>query len=144
MGMKYTTVFMYIYECVAAAESEEIMKFYDFNDDLSSMIDMGILAPCVREAYRRKEKDGWIVRVANEHLRDGLETLSKLQISIIEDLIFLIISLLIPSFFRFSFNFSKIFLSLELRIRTNFVFKVLESSSVTAGVKFLPPASVTQ
>jgi len=87
-NFKYTTALEFKDGCVSAAESEEYMRNYDFNDDFASVIDQNIFSPGVCEAYRKGEKHEWILKVDNEFLKDGLKHLNRRQVAIIEALLF--------------------------------------------------------
>lgn len=78
---------MHARKCIAV-ESEESMREYDFNDDLSTIFDQSLSASGLREEYQKNRNHGWILKVEGESLRNGLQHMTKRQIAIIEGLFF--------------------------------------------------------
>ena len=64
------------------------MRAFDFNDDLSTMIDQELSAAVLRETYQSGRTHEWILSVKGRNLQDGLRRLTKLQLAIIEGLFF--------------------------------------------------------
>lgn len=64
------------------------MRDYDFNDDLSPMLDQSLSAEGLREEYQQRKNHEWILKVEGGFLKDGLKHLSERQLSIIEALFF--------------------------------------------------------
>ena len=64
------------------------MREFDFNDDLSTVLDQSLSAPGLREEYEAKKNHEWILKVEGEALQDGLSHLNRKQIAIIEGLFF--------------------------------------------------------
>lgn len=64
------------------------MREYDFNDDLSTILDQSLSASGLHEEYRKNRNRGWILKVEGESLRNGLQHMTKRQIAIIEGLFF--------------------------------------------------------
>lgn len=64
------------------------MRDYDFNDDLSLMIDQELSAAGLRETYKNGRNHEWVLSVKGRNLQDGLSRLTKLQLAIIEGLFF--------------------------------------------------------
>ena len=78
---------MHARKCIRR-ESEENMSNYDFNDDLSPMLDQSLSAEGLREEYQKKRNHDWILKVEGGSLKEGLKQLTKRQISIIEGFFF--------------------------------------------------------
>lgn len=85
-GVRY--VRRYMRPCVAVESEGKSMRDFDFNDDLSPMIDQELSAVGLRETYRNGRNHEWILSVKGRNLQNGLSRLTKLQLAIIEGLFF--------------------------------------------------------
>ena len=64
------------------------MREYDFNDDLSTILDQSLSASGLCEEYQKNRSHRWILKVEGESLRNGLQHMTKRQIAIIEGMFF--------------------------------------------------------
>ena len=62
--------------------------FIWFDDQISEMVDLLLNVKGVTQTYRKKKRHCWIRKIKDAGLRSALKKMSRIQIRIIEELVF--------------------------------------------------------